>query len=188
MKGWGTRVGVVAALVVFVGGGALSTPAGAAAPRTVTYRIRMTIVRFDRAVARANGYRIVRLPDGRLTSVKRGSGIPEGRNTVPGDCGSSYLTLASSAPRRYSFLTGFHVNYPAVSYHWTVNVARSGTPGVNFTFGGNLAFRHDWAGSGSRTVQVAGTYYGAVSPPSSWALLKTGAVCYSGGPTDSVRV
>lgn len=167
----------------------------------------MVILGFDENVAALNGFALVTGPDGRLRSVSRdalegevGSAAIhggmrvtqelltsiEGASTqgqvVGGNCGWSYIYFNRIARLKGSYRTGFQLNEPAISYQWTVGITGP-SAGWAKVFGGALAFATSWT-SGERTYNAAvpGSYLAGVWT-SSHAVLWTGGVCYSGGPT-----
>lgn len=150
----------------------------------------MTIAGYDADVAKANGYKIVTLPDGTQESVpvtaaakKAEQDIITPFTTVPGDCGTSSVVILDDGNAGAAVSTGFHLVRGAISYGWTVNVTGPGG-GYTKNFGGVLANTPRWTGSFRWSVPVRGTYIAAVTK-ASWALLNNGTVCTSGGPIDS---
>ncbi|WP_298344910.1 hypothetical protein [Ferrimicrobium sp.] len=152
----------------------------------------MTIVGFDAAVAKEHGFRIVTMPDGHQaavadTVVGNAQVSPDGE--VGGDCGISYVTIASGAPGSFSLLTGFHLDTAATDYEWHVQVDETDLNYEHdFSWGGPLAFRTRWYGRDSAVNVPSGDYLAVVSDTSSLAILWDGGVCYSGGPESSTQV
>jgi len=77
----------------------------------------------------------------------------------------------------------------AISYSWETTA--DGPNGFTYdrSFGGGLDFRSHWD-SGTQFAQVptTGFYYGSVYTFTSMAILYTGAVCWSNGPSDETNV
>jgi glutamyl endopeptidase len=138
----------------------------------------------------------VRLVDGKVVAIPasekdrvmaRAARQPDvsPNNVVVGDCGSSHIELAEKAndhPVRMT--TGFTVVTAAISYGWEATITG---PSFAYTYdaSGGLAFRTSWEGSyDSPRDQLQGRYSAAVVPDFSYAILWTGDICVSGGPTD----
>ena len=154
---------------------------------TTVTRYAMTIKWFDSETAKANGYEIRALGNGRQVSMPKDA--PRAAEvqplaTVGGDCGYSYVEMTLESPGRYRAYTGFHVYTQAISYGWRVFV--SGPRGSReHTWSGNLRFRRTWNGSRAGPVFGDGWHTGTVVPPGSYAVLRNGGVCFSGGPSDT---
>jgi len=152
----------------------------------------MTIVGFDAAVAKEHGFRIITMPDGRQAEVANaveGNAQVHPDGEVGGDCGISYVTIASGAPGSFSLLTGFHLNTWAIDYEWHVNVDETDLNYEHdFSWGGPLDFETRWYGRDSVVDVPSGDYLAVVSDTSSLAILWDGGVCYSGGPESSTQV
>jgi V8-like Glu-specific endopeptidase len=170
------------------------------APDSATATTPMTRVRVTRLVTTtpdkagllrvqlANG-RIVAIPASTKDLVMRRAAQeatigPD--NVVQGNCGSSYVHVqykANDQPVRMT--TGFEVITAAVGYVWQVSITG---PSYQYAYSaaGDLAFDTTWDGShDSGADYPAGTYAAAVNPDESAAVLWTGDLCWSGGPTDS---
>lgn len=111
---------------------------------------------------------------------------PSTNAIVFGDCGYSTVNIgykSNGYPVRMT--TGFHTYDASVEYAWNVFI-NGPRYSYNYHASGNLAFRNDWNGShNSGSNYPSGGYTATVSPPGSWALLWWGAVCYSGGPSQT---
>jgi hypothetical protein len=144
----------------------------------------MRIVRFDRAVAAAHGFRVV-TRNGVQMSVKRGATTTASAapyNTLYGNCGYSYFYL-SGGNNIYYFNTGFHVNTAAVDYDWHVDIDGPYGYDRDWYWGGGLAFRHDWS-SGTRSSPVDDSGYYAGDVQNGLVILVNGGVCYTLHPSD----
>jgi hypothetical protein len=155
----------------------------------------MTVKRFDPDVARAHGYEIVPLADGRLRSVPIDG--PAGvsgasQNVVNGDCGESWILLFDEVGTRgrYDIDTGFRVIGPAVDYKWMVHVEKAGAPRRNRNHPGGRPLN----GRTAETLSIKGPSFGegrhraTIVPTDSFVILANGAVCYSGGPSDEAYI
>jgi hypothetical protein len=161
-------------------------------PPDTQLAIPMHVEGFDAKVAAENGYEIRTLPDGKQYSVpqntQQGLAVPDDaastNNAVKGNCGESYLYFYAKGGLKGEVTTGFKVNRPAISYSWRVEVTdRAGVGTLNWD--GGLAFRETW--EGKRTTKGAsGSAVAVVNPADSYALLSNGAICVSGGPSDSI--
>src|SRR5207247_705681 len=108
-------------------------------------------------------------------------------NDVGGNCGHSWIYEIALGGLRVQINTGFHVIAIAVSYEWKYWMGDQG--GVtSHTHSGALAstdwsilqtWAHLTAGSASAWVDTSGH---------AWALLNTGAICVSGGPSDHTTI
>lgn len=158
-------------------------------PRLVsTTTIPMTVVGYDLAVAKANGYTIKFTADGTPYSVKTNRLLTSGgattQNLVTGNCGSSYVWLKDIGDKKYQVSTGFGVTVAAVQYNWYANVIG---PNYNYThtWGGGLLFANTWSGTAVGLVNNGG--YHTVKA-SGHAILSNGLVCNSLGPIDTQAI
>lgn len=183
------RAGAIVALVsaAMVGAGGAGASADIAddrgEARTTKVTKGMTVVGFDRAVAEANGYEIVTLPDGTQASVKKGEMTAAGSTTLYGNCGHSYVELYNgSGVGQADFRTGFYTSIPAISYRWWV-VVRDNNGTSNRNYGGGLSWQSNWT-SGWQTLWLypGGNAWATVMPEDSWALTTAGTICVSAGP------
>lgn len=148
-----------------------------------TSTVPMTVVGYDEAVARANGYTIRFTADGTPYSVKSttrlgGAGGVTTQNLVTGNCGSSYVWLYDIGDKKYQVSTGFGVTVSAVQYNWYANVIG---PNYNYThtWGGGLWFSNTWSGTAVGLVNIGGTY---TVKATGHAVLSNGLICNSLGP------
>jgi hypothetical protein len=167
---------------------ALSGPAGAAAtsapaaPHAHKIQAAMVVTGVDAAVAKAHGYRVVKI-NGRSYTEKIGSAAPD--NVVSGNCGSSYMWLYSDGSSYTTAVTGFNVTAAAISYSWQIIVVdNAGT--AHHSFGGSLAFDSSWSGSWRSWHSVKG--YSWAEVVSGYALLWDGEICSSLYPWDWTNV
>ena len=132
----------------------------------------MTIVGFDPAVARANGY-----------PTRSTGGDVRAQGQVFGNCGFSYVDLYDVGPRRYHMDTGFGLKLAAVKYKWSVRITAP-SYAKTWKYSGPLAFRTTWTNSpdGYDTIPVAA--YASAIVTTGTAILVNGVVCASGQPTD----
>jgi hypothetical protein len=110
-------------------------------------------------------------------------------NQVVGNCGTSYIYLSERSDGWPVHMdTGFGVNQPAVEYGWHASIHGASGTGYDYDYhaSGGLNYRYNWHGQHTSAKDYPrATYAAAVySDGSSWALLDTGSVCYSGGPYD----
>jgi glutamyl endopeptidase len=154
----------------------------------------MTIVRVARLLTRTpgkDGKIEVQLVNGAVIAIPaadenlvmwNAAAHPHG--TVRGSCGSSFIYLYDKTDAHpLKVYTGFKVKRAAVAYGWYYTV--TGPDGFKLTASlkGTLDFRHSWSNTYSTPLDYLQGDYKAEVSKSSFALLYTGAVCYSGGPT-----
>lgn len=180
----------------------LAEPA-AAAPAPNPSGTAMIVTGFDRDVAKANGYEIIKLPNGREASVKKEvadriragdkSAWPSGQDTVYGNCGYSYVELYAIGGEKANFRTGFGIasNKPAaVRYQWVVRITDNGGSSSP-SWSGNLAYRRTWVTNGGNFLVyklTAGPATARVDRDWSYAVLANGEICSSGGPVTSANI
>lgn len=142
----------------------------------------MTVVRFDREVAEANGYEIVTRPDGTQASVKKGELTTQGQSTLFGDCGSSFVELyKGGSGGAADFRTGFITYQVAIGFRWWV-IVRDNNGTSNQNDAGN-PFSRSWDSGWKRLwLYPGGNAWATVIPDDSWALQSNGAICVSAGP------
>lgn len=193
-------------LLAFVVGSAAPANAAttASAESTVTTVVQMISGGFRADVAEANGYQILTAPDGTQSSVpiteeaiaqraaadaakvsaqsEAPAGLPTPNGTVDGDCGSSWINAVKQANNTVAYSTGYIVFGAVVSSQW--QVVASG-----FVSGNSVLLN---PGPNSGTWETEGALYNVVGPglayvtvATSFAVLASGQVCYSGGPSAS---
>jgi hypothetical protein len=106
------------------------------------------------------------------------------KNIVYGTCGSSYLYL-DGLNLRYTYRTGFSLagSRRAISYRWQVRVTGPFSYSRYWNWSGGLAYRQSWGDRRYANTVNYGQYTGRVVVANSWALLATGDICVSGGPS-----
>lgn len=183
-------LGMTAILIGTVGLLAVPSPASArqpAVPVGHVLRAGMVVVRFDRAVADANGYEIRVDKVGREYSVRKGSPpsdvAPAGDPVKDGACGVSFIWFDATGGRHASIDTGFGVNGSAIRYSWHVSIF-DGIGSSTRDWGGGLFFRATWEGTSDFASGTTGYAWATVNSATSWAALTDGRVCYSVGPWD----
>jgi glutamyl endopeptidase len=168
-----------------------SAGTGGTAPMTIVPVARLLTSRPDKAgrveVQLVNGA-VVAIPAADKNLVMRRAAA-DARAAGPdgikhGSCGSSWIyQYEKSDDHPIKIETGFKVKTAAVAYGWSYTVKGPAGWGVTFSKSGTLALRHRWSNTYNTPEDFpAGTYKAAVSS-SSDALLVTGAICYSLGPT-----
>ncbi|MEV7694008.1 hypothetical protein AB0N73_11845 [Microbacterium sp. NPDC089189] len=172
------------------------------APTTFSESAPMTIVGYDEAVAKANGFQVITNPDGSQSSIAvtdeataqlqqaavlraQAQLAAPAADPVPGNCGSSWASGSKIANDTVAFSTGFLVFLAAYEHDWRVN-ATGFVTGNHWNTGG--------AGPASGTKSWTGAIPGVIGPgfggvpaysASASVILVDGAVCYSVGPTFS---
>jgi glutamyl endopeptidase len=201
-------VGVIAALAAIAISLLGATSANAAAPAApvravshadVAMTAPMTIVRVARLVTSAPdrvGQVEVQLVDGAIVAIPaadknlvmrraaQDARPPRPDGKVNGNCGSSWIYLydkANDHPER--IVTGFHVNTGAIAYYWQATITGPQRTDLRFTASGTLALRTMWQANSSTTLDYPQGDYSAAVSKSSYALLWTGSLCTSAGPT-----
>lgn len=176
------------ALVLAANVAAFTTPAQAAShvtTRPASIRMPMTVVGFDAAVAKENGYpttpprNLASLGDS-APSTDRADAQPMGQ--VFGNCGFSYVDLYEAGTRKYRMDTGFGLNHSAVRYRWSVHVYAPGYSHYG-NYGGGLFFRNTWTNKDGYDVNPQAAYTIAYVVTGE-ATLSNGAVCQTGHPSD----
>jgi hypothetical protein len=120
-------------------------------------------------------------------SQARSATVVSPDSTVYGNCGSSYVQIDyKSNGKPVHMDTGFSVIDPAVDYSWRVTEAGSSGTGYNYSYhaSGSLANRSTWHGQHSSGDNYPSAAYEATVVTGSFAELNTGAICYSGSPSD----
>ena len=143
----------------------------------------MHIVGYDRAVAAAHGYEIRVGANGQEYSVKQGEVTPY--NTIPGDCGKSWVYIYPKGGHKADIDTGFDVNTPAVDFSWDVRVHDDWGTSIK-SWGHVLLAQHNW--EGVNHFKSSGAGYVDARVISGFAILANGGVCYSEGPSDTEYV
>lgn len=163
----------------------------------------MIVTGFDREVARANGYEIIRLRDGQLASVPKAvalrvragdwTAVPSGQQTLYGNCGYSYVEIYAIGAEKANFKTGFGIasNKPAaVRYQWVVRITDNGGSSSP-SWSGNLALRRTWVTNGGNFLVyklTAGLATARVDRDWSYSVLANGEICSSAGPVASTNI
>jgi hypothetical protein len=157
-----------------------------AAPHVVVAVVPMHITGFDPVVAKAHGYVIRTNAAGRQYAVKAGAkpgATPAG--IVYGDCGSSWLYYVALGSRRVWVYTGFDVTAPAVYYWWRYWMLDNG--GISSHTHSGIQFSSSWSTTDTWGGMTAG-WSEAWVDASSYAVLASGAVCTSAGPSDTTTI
>lgn len=115
-------------------------------------------------------------------SIRKTEGLrPDAlKNTVYGNCGSSYVELTNKSDGHPVHLeTGFKVDDPAYYYAWTAPISG---PGYSYTFqaSGGLASRTSWTGKHTSADDYA---HGTWAASATGYALTSGGTCTSGGPS-----
>lgn len=166
-----------------------------------TTRDSMTITGFDRSVAKANGYEIITLPDGREASVKKsdaraaeaGDVRPMAEETLFGECGYSFVEIYGLGFGRVEYRTGFGVSpVPAVDFRWEYDVAWN-SGGEVFSDGYPFAQpRSTWnTGLQYLTAPVGeeiGIWVSPIPSRPAYAVLENGGLCESLNPSATTVV
>lgn len=195
--------------------GSAGAGAAARADGSVTQYFPMTAVGVDRKVAAAHGFTVVTDSQGHEhsvpaspsaaaaggtpvtaptgapaagTAVKAAAAAPAVTpyNTLPGDCGTSYVKVTPVGNHKAVIQTGFTVNAHAVSFDWTVHVVDD--YGVSNKHWSNVlpVWLTNWVGTNNFTSSGPGWVYVNVS--SGFAVLWNGTICYSHGPWDQALI
>lgn len=175
---------------------------------------RSHLVGFDADAARANGYEIVALPNGAQASVpvdkaeaartgefvptegvlrppNPGGASPQDHDSIPGDCGSSFVALWAMGNSRADLDTGFELIPSAGAVwdlHWSVGISDNGGKSVqHYDEGDGYNVGTTW--TASRILSLTrGMAYAAVIGYSSFTITTHGWVCYSYGPATSEEI
>lgn len=176
---------LVSVLLAAAAGGATAAAAATTPQPTITTVTAMHVIGFDKTVAQANGYEIRTAGNGKEYAVAAGDVSPA--NVVSGNCGFSYVYEYGIGNRAIELYTGFSVVRGAVDYSWRVQLDdRGGTSYRNY--GGLLRNRTTWQDDRVIGGLTRGPARAHVIPASSFAVLNNGAVCYSGGPSDTTTI
>ncbi|WBB97539.1 hypothetical protein O7543_16695 [Solwaraspora sp. WMMA2080] len=168
------------------------------------------LVGFDAKVARAHGYEVVTLPDGSLASVpvakaaaaRAGTYVPvsgilepvknsSGPSTndyqeLPGECGSSYVSLNSTGNQKANLGTGFFISNSGAGLPWQVSwhvaiVDNGGSSQQNYSEGGGHLAGVAWIGH-TRVLGLTRGYATAKVTTGSFTITTHGWICFSAGP------
>jgi hypothetical protein len=157
----------------------------------------MFIAGYNEEVANANGFEIVIDEDGNTHSIPvtdeakklaaEFEQVPDPGfstfGTVLGDCGTSSLFVSKSGSTKVYVTTSYSVYAPTWEHHWYVDgAAASGGFTINFS-GGNYASSNKWNAWRDVSVNNNVSAFAQVRA-GSFAQLITGAICYSGAPSD----
>jgi hypothetical protein len=184
-------IAVLAAIVLSASLAQSGTAEAASSPSSAPHVvvIPMHIIGFNPAVAKAHGYVIRTDSQGRQYSVKAGApaGVrPDDNPVIDGNCGYSFLWYSARGNHTVFVSTGFGLNQIAVSYWWKYFMRDPGGTSSHI-HAGALEYLSSWS---------TGDTWGGMTPGPSeaWvdtgsdALLVSGGVCSSGGPSDSVYI
>ena len=165
----------------------------------------MSVQGFDAEVASSNGYEIVELPGGALTSVPKddaaavraGTKAPSGAvyqprgtgpglrdfDSEPGECGDAYVYLWAQGGGQATMGTGFIVrpDWPVVQYiNWRVRINDRGGESTQsgYSYSGGHAFR-----APERWLSLTRGPARATVPWYSIVVLRNGTICYSLEPS-----
>lgn len=178
----------VAVMITSAAAGAATSAPRAPANSNVTVTVTaMHIAGFDSTVAAAHGYVIRTAPDGKQYSAKQGSVTAVPDNVVSGNCGYSYVYEYGIGNRAIELYTGFSVIAPEIGGHWQVRLHdRGGTSFRNYNVqpSGNGIWQIDQVIGGLTRGPAQAVVVGAAS----FTILDNGAVCYSGGPSDTTTI
>jgi hypothetical protein len=168
---------------------ATSAPRTPVTSSTAVTATAMHVTGFDASVAAAHGYVIRTAADGKQYSAKQGAAAPAAtpENVVGGNCGYSYVYEYGIGNRAIELYTGFSVIAPEVGGHWQVRLHdRGGTSFRNYNVqpSGNGIWQIDQVIGGL----TRGPAQAIVSSAASFTILDNGAVCYSGGPSDTTTI
>jgi V8-like Glu-specific endopeptidase len=199
------RVGAAlatAALVVLAGGTALAKSgpvaltARSASTRTTTPMTIVGVARLLTPTPDKAGQLKVELDNGAIIAIPAADKIlvlhraaEEARTVRPhgkvhGSCGSSWIYLEEKADAHpVKVYTGFTVKLPAVAYSWHYTVTGPERAGITADLGGSLAFRTSWSNTYNATVDFPQGDYKAAVTKTSFAILVSGDICLSLGPT-----
>ncbi|WP_432990559.1 hypothetical protein [Dactylosporangium sp. CA-233914] len=204
-------VGVLVASIATSGGSAVAAPAEASAAGESSPGMRL--VKFDAAVAEANGYKVVTLPDGARASVpaalaeaaQRGDYVPttgvirptgiastSGYGEVGGNCGMSWLGLDARGGSRATLTTGMQMNPDAGGpwdVIWRVNITdNGGSSSQSYSEDDGFYGYLSWTAFARDLGLTRGTAIANVSSWLSYAITTHGWVCWSNGPVASANI
>ena len=186
-----TRVAApTAAILIALGfaGSAQAAAHGTAVPakpqlvKEVT--VKMEVSGVDAAVAKAHGYKVVTLADGKQEAVATSKAVNPA-DEIEGDCGDAYLWYYAVGDKQAYVDTGFSLNTEAVYYYWDVAVKDSAGTGTKLFYGG-LADDYTWADEWLTTHSVTGSSTATVTD--GWVLLYNGDYCTALDPSDSTTL
>jgi hypothetical protein len=165
----------------------------------------MYVIRFDAAIAKAHGYKIITYPDGDQQSVPINpkSGLPKGpllvkdtvqngklrpdtnsdSDSVAGDCGVSWIETTQVSTAHVNMQSGFTSDDPYIDFNWEVELTDEN--GSSYQSNSSASFQsgdeYYWTGDWDDLYQYTWTS-DTVQTASSYAILVDGSVCYSAGP------
>lgn len=193
----------VALLVTYPAGTAAANPK----PPDGAGHAAMSVQGFDAEVAQQNGYVIINSETSQFSIKQKAyddcnaqasngnirascyQAASQPQETLYGNCGDSYFYMSgTSEGPGYYWLTGFDLIGPAWEFSWESIVEGPNGYEAVFPDSGFLPGSHWDSGTEFASVPSTGYYYGSVYPPSSYAVLLSGAFCYSGGPTDDTTI
>lgn len=166
---------------------AASHVSGTAAAKPVLVKrvtVAMEVTGVDAAVAKAHGYKVVTLADGRQEAVAASKAVSP-NDTIEGDCGDAYLNYYAVGNKEAYVDSGFSLNQPAVYYYWDVAVKDSAGTGTKL-FYGTLADDYTWADEWLTTHSVTGSSTATVTD--GWVLLYNGNYCTALDPSSTTTL
>jgi hypothetical protein len=177
----------------------------------------MYLAGFDADVARANGYEIVRLPDGSQASVpqdlaeaaRRGDHVPTagilkpqpgagevvvplGYDEVPGRCGTSYVSLTAQGASLATLSTGMHLipsfGVPRTVF-FVVNLSdNGGRSEQGFETRHGDVVGNSWLSQERLLLLTVGTARATLRALASRVVTSNGVVCTSTGPSTTEEI
>jgi hypothetical protein len=197
-----------AAMLGFVSLG--SAPAKAAESSGPDTETGMYLAGFDAAVAHANGYEVVTLPDGSQASVpadkaeaartgsyvptvgilkaprSRGEKVDSAYDEKAGECGRSYVSLNERGNQAANLGTGFFVDNGSAGnpwdVHWHVSILdNGGVSSQNYSEEDGRLAGNAWLAR-NRVLHLTRGFAYANVKTSSVVITTRGWICYSYGP------
>lgn len=165
----------------------------------------MYVARYDAAIAKAHGYKIITYPNGDQQSVPINpkSGLPKGpllvkdtvqngkvrpdtnsdSDSVAGDCGVSWIESTQVSTAHINVQSGFTSDTPYIDFNWEFELSDENGQSFqgNDSASGQSGDEWYWTGDWNNLYQYKWTS-DTVQTASSYTILDDGGVCYSAGP------
>jgi hypothetical protein len=178
-------VAVLTLGVLLPGEAATASPATTLRAEVVTVSTPMVFGGYDVAVATAHGYKIVTEADGTqhsvaVTDAAKTAQTLRPNNTVPGECGKSFVNAAKLPGDTVAYQTGYQVPFAVYERDWHVDIVGITGMSDHPDFGGQTSGA--WSTEGTSWIIGPGV---AAVPLWAFVMAFDGQICHSNGPSAS---
>lgn len=189
---WATVAAATASAVAFAAPAIADTapaptPGWSATTQMSAHAIRSAVLSGETALATLNDGKVVSISRGTYEAWNKIKDQPKAQQTLPGNCGSSTITFVPVGNRQGKMATSFVTNAPAASFDWNVSFVDN-FGASHQRYGDAFYFSSSWASPVFTFTGGGGPTRAHVETPDSSALLVTGVLCSSLGPTESAII